>query len=220
MNDQKKSAYLQFFIALIVIAAMGTSVSSYIVLNYSEIAYESSNESSIAVDAYIAESAGYFLKGYSDILHFLNKVERSELDGTDYNELLDILNQAIGNMEQARMAYEKLTRIANDSPYNPAIIDRLLAFDYERFQQENELNRDIFTKVRKYLEKGDVRGIYARLLAYTTNIQNILIELKSTVERGKFPIIRGLWQLNKQCSEALLFGENVSEIFLTIKRSK
>jgi hypothetical protein len=199
---------------------MGLNLFPRVVANYSDSAFEITVEKSLSLNIHIVKGAGYFLKGYSDILMFLNKIEESELDGTDYNELLEIINRAIGNMRQAKKVYGKLTSIANDTPYNPVIIDRLLMFDYECFQKENGLNRDIFANVRKYLGNGDVRGIYAMLFANTAKILNELIVLKMTVEREKFPIVHNLWRLNQRCSEVALFGNYVSEILKNVKDIK
>ena len=87
---------------------------------------------------YVIEGAGYFLESYSGFLLFLNKVELKELQGLDYNEVQMILNSAIEKMENARDVYTRLKQEADVTPYNPDMIDELMNFDYDGFQETKQ----------------------------------------------------------------------------------
>jgi hypothetical protein len=187
-----------------------------VVLNYTDGAYDNTGERSIELNLYIVKGAGHFLKGYSDIHLFLNKIEMSDIDGTDYSELQEILGGAIENMTLAKKAYQQLITAAGTSAYNPVIINRLLTFDYQGFQEEKGLIADVFYDVKKYLEKGDVRGVYAGLSEGCEDILNKLSELKGTVEAGNFPPVDNLWRLNQQCSKTILFGQYAAEVLFRI----
>lgn len=213
MINQKKQFAIKFFCFLTIIGLMGMSLFSYIVLNYTDSSYDNDEESTTPLAAYIVEGASYLLNGYSDILLFLNKIEISELNTPNYSELQEILGKAIENMTLSKKAYEQLITTAGTSAYNPVIINRLITFDYKGFQKEKGLIVDVFSKVKKYLEKGDVRGIYTNLLADIEDILNKLSELKGAVESGSFPPVSNLWRLNQQCSETILFGQYASEVF-------
>ncbi|NIM17290.1 MAG: hypothetical protein GTO45_35250 [Candidatus Aminicenantes bacterium] len=211
MIYQQKHISLKIF-CLIIIMTMGVILFPRVVANYTDGAYDNSGEKSLSIKTYIVESGGYILKGYSDIFLFLNKIEMSELNGTNYSELHEILVKAIENMTMAKKAYEQLITTAGTSAYNPDVINRLITFDYEGFQKEKGLIVDVFSKVKKYLEKGDVRGIYANLLADNEDILKKLSELEATVEAGNFPPVANLWRLNQQCSKTILFGQYASEV--------
>jgi hypothetical protein len=161
---------------------------------------------------YIVEGAGYFLDSHSSMQAFLNRVEMSDVKGVDYNELREILYNAIENMEKAREAYYNLKLKADNTPYKQVMIDKLLEFNYEGFKESNGLIPFIFERVKNYLSKGDVRGIYAEFVSNTEKILEKLYEIKISVDSDQFPDISNLWRINQVYSEYLLYGQYTSEV--------
>ncbi|MCP5107333.1 MAG: hypothetical protein GY950_28360 [bacterium] len=151
---------------------------------------------------------------------FLNKVEISELNGIDYNELGVIINRAVENMEQAKAHYVNLKQAADRTPYNQEVISLLVSFDYKTFKKERGLNSAVFRYVKKYLRRGDVRGVFSRLLAKTGVILDKLYRVKEYTDSEKFPELSLLWRLNQDYSETILFGQHAAEIFQTISQYK
>jgi hypothetical protein len=165
---------------------------------------------------YVIESAGYFLNSHSDYQAFLNRVEMSEINGIDYNTLREILYSAIENIEKAKAAYSNLKTASEKIPYNQAIIDKLMKFDYDGFQVQYELIEPIFTKVKIFLSKGDIAGFDLTMLANMDMILSKLYIIKSTVDKDQLPEISRLWRANQAYTEAQLFGQYMSEIFKDI----
>ena len=164
----------------------------------------------------VIEGAGYFLDSYSDILAFLNKIELAELKGVDYAELQQKMAGALANMTNAKNTYLYLTQIADITPYNLDVIEKLIAFDYAAFQQEKQLNSVVFSQVESFLSKGDIRGVYHRFLSTAEELLVRLITIKADVDAGCFPSSEALWELNQEVAQALLFGQYTSEVFTRV----
>jgi hypothetical protein len=197
---------------------------SRLAANWSDCAYEGecdggestsliSTPMSISMHTYIVEGAGYFLNSHSSMQAFLNRVEMFDVKGVDYNELREILYNAIENMEKARKAYYNLKIKADNTPYKRDVIKELLEFDFDGFQEKNGLLPSIFEKVESFLRSGDVRGIYSEMLASTEDILFQLYEIKDSVDADQFPDISALWRINQDYSERVLFGQFSAQIF-------
>lgn len=165
------------------------------------------------IRTYVIEGAGYFLGSYSDILVFLNKIELAELKGIDYAELQKIIDNAVTNMREAKETYFDLTQLADVTPYNTDVIEKLTAFDYSAFQRENELNAAVFAEVEGYLGKGDIRGVYHRFLSISDELLTRLNAVKTEIDAYRLPRSGDLWDLNESASLSLLFGQYTAEVF-------
>jgi len=172
---------------------------------------------SVSLGHLIAEGGGYFLQSIADIHLLFSRVELSEVSGTDFQMFQVTINAAIDKMDKAQVTYWKLKTLAAFTPYNQAVINRLIEFDYPKFQLETGLIPSIFTKVKEYLAHGDVRGIYNEFYHNTGQILGMLHILKKDLDEGIFPNLTMLWRLNQRCSEYKLFGQYVAEVFYRIK---
>lgn len=175
------------------------------------------NKESIGV--YIVEGAGAFLRSQSAMLQLLNKVEMSDLEGLDYDNLRADLLCAVENMETANYFYALLTSTAAITPYNPVTVNRLVSLDYEKFRKENGLNASTFQVVKNYLGKGDVTGFFGNLKARTKVILTMLYKLKSMTETDQFPSIQHLWSLAQQYSEFQMTGQYSAQLFYKVKNT-
>jgi hypothetical protein len=201
------------FLIVIMLAVMYVYSYAYIMANYGENAYQDPEKRSVQVNVYIVNGAGYFLKAYSDTLLLLNRVEMVDINGVNYVELQAILNNAVGSMENAKEAYTNLKQLADTTPYNPAMIDYLLDFDYNGFQGAYGLNASIFAQVESYLGRGDVNGFFGYLLTSTVDILEQLYKLKKSVDASEFPKIVALWRINQDFSEIMLCGQYAAKVF-------
>jgi len=216
MVKQNKKLMIKIFIVFFFIIAIEKGIDALIIANRGDCAFGGGGEKEGSIKSYIIEGAGYFLSSYSDTLLFLNKIEMSELIGVDYKELRAILYRAIENMEKARDAYSNLKQMADNTPYNQAMIDQLLSFDYAGFQNEKVLNNTIFKTVESYLSKGDVRGFFTLLLSNSEQILNKLYTIKAWVDTDTFPGLSTLWRVNQVFSETMFFGQYGAEVFYEI----
>jgi hypothetical protein len=120
-------------------------------------------------------------------------------------------------MNTAQYYYQELQSQANQTPYNQVVLNRLLAFDYEKFQEEHCLIQDVFFEVKGYLANGDVRGIYSRTSAHFDTLINTLEAVKGELEGEKVPSDAHMWKINQVCAKAHMFGQYVAMIFNAIK---
>ena len=166
-----------------------------------------------SIGVLIIEGAGYFLKSHSQMLMLLNKVELSERCGADYPGMQLLVKDALDNMQKAGETYKSLVAAAKATPYDPDVIAKLTVFDYDSFREANGLNKDIFSRVKKYLVKGDVTGLYVLLAADMTLIIEQLQAVKTGLDAGTMPVISLLWRLNQKYGESLLSGQYIAEVF-------
>ncbi|MFC2155490.1 hypothetical protein ACFLRB_03235 [Acidobacteriota bacterium] len=218
MMKQKKRSLFKFIVVVFVIIMLKTNALALIWANETEGSVIPPGNKSNSMRSYVISGAGHFLQSYSSMLTFLNKIERSELDGLNYAEIQSDLDSAIEYMTEVKTAYAEITREADMSTYNQEVIAKLLIFDYTAYEKANSLNHGIFTDVAFYLKKGDVKGIYHKLLSDIEGILNILAIIKEKVDVNVFPGVSDLHRMNQYYSQSLLFGQYVAEVFIEIKK--
>jgi hypothetical protein len=173
--------------------------------------------SSITLRQLIADGGSRFFKSAGYIDQSFSLVESAEVTGPDYMGLQKNLNAAISYLEQSRTTYLQLKNHAAVIPYNQEVISKLLNFDYDSFQQENDLFPVIFEKVKGFLAVGNVTGIYNEFYSYTGCILDLLYLLKKDIDAGIFPNLSTIWSVNQKYSEIKLFGQYVARVFFSIK---
>jgi hypothetical protein len=219
LMDIKKCFCLKISVLVFVILLLQVNGLATVKANWSPIAFQEAARAAnvgSAINQYVVEGAGHFLKSHATILDFLNKIELNDLNGADFIELQNLIDTAIFHMENARLAYADLTQLAEVTPYNPDVIAALRTFNYGKFRHDNELNFEIFWKVRSYLKRGDVRGVYRKMLRETEGILNILNDIKTEVYANEIPEISLIWNLNHRCFLSLISDQYTSMVFYEI----
>jgi hypothetical protein len=172
---------------------------------------------SITISELIIKGAEYFFKAHADINSLSESTEISDLYGTDFFTLWWAVNNALQNMNSARYYYRELEIKANHTPYNQAVIAKLMSFDYDSFQQQNGLLKDVFFEVKGYLVNGDIRGVYSRTSAYFDGLIDTLETIKGELNAGKVPSNAHMWNLNQTCAKVHMFGQYVARVFSAIE---
>ncbi len=195
--------------------------------NSSDSAYDGGNGTSSAeganlvcintIEELLIKGAEYFFKAHADIDLLSENTEISDLYGVDLFTLWWAVSSALDNMKMARYYYQELQYKANHTPYNQVVINKLLVFDYDSFQEQNGLIKDVFSEVKGYLVNGDVRGIYSRTATYFDTIISILETIKGQLYAGKVPGNAHMWNLNQLCAKVHMFGQYVARVFDAIK---
>lgn len=206
-----KKSLLSVLMGLFIVGFFHIQGFAKLIANTSEIGFEEPGRSGIR--PYVIDAAGSLLISRSDFLLFLNKIELEEINGIDFTELQQIINNAVAHMENAKAIYTDLTQLADSTAYDQSTINNLMNFNYSSFQNNKGLNSVIFNKVGTYLNCGDIRGLYHQLLADTQSILDRLIVIKSVVDDEVIPGNSDLWQINQSYVETLLFGQYAAEIF-------
>ncbi|MCP5109139.1 MAG: hypothetical protein GY950_37510 [bacterium] len=169
--------------------------------------------SSGGIEPLIVEGAAAYINAYSAYLAFLNRVETHGPDNLDYEKTGVILDEALKNIIAAKSAYYRLIIAAEAAQYNPAVLEKLAAFDYDGYFKKHRLMKDIFGEVKAYLKGGDVTGTYLLTFSTVKEVEDMLVSIKSAVESGGKPELLELWKVNGMLSETFLFGEYVARVF-------
>jgi hypothetical protein len=166
----------------------------------------------------INKSATNFLAAYSHLLIFLKDMEISEANVVDDNASGLHLDKTIEYMESARKKYNELVEKTKYLPYKESVLLKLENFDYDQFRERKNLGKDVFEKIKAFLGKGDVRGLYKETLSQLNNILIISRDIKSNLKSSKSVLLSDLWKLNQLCSEAMFMGQYAAQVFEEIKQ--
>ncbi|MCX6578613.1 MAG: hypothetical protein NT166_00340 [Candidatus Aminicenantes bacterium] len=168
---------------------------------------------SVGLEDYVVAGAGYFLESYADTLLFMKKLEVGGENSLKDADTALLLEAALKNMEQAHKTYLELKRLADITPYNTAVADALIKFNYDGFQAAYSIDDRMFDRVRETLGKGDIRAVYGLIITDAETIIKRLNQVKSQVDAGAFPSTWDVWQLDRAYSDSARFGQYVSRIF-------
>jgi hypothetical protein len=218
MNNKKNRYLLTLLLGTTVLMVFNWNLFCIISLNGSGGGYGDSpndGKSIVAneIEGYVIEGAGNYLEAKSSIEAILNRVEYKDVKGIDYDELSLLAGNALVKIQAAAAAYEQLIDVAEKTPYNQVVIDRLKSFDYDRFMELNNLNPVIFKEDALYLSGGDITGIYKHTYREVKAIESLLLTVKESVSMRTLPGIPVFWQLNEQCCRTSLFGSYCARVF-------
>jgi len=217
MKQSGKHPIFTVSIVCIILLLSSNNLFSRIFCNGSGSGYECPTclgaESPTAIESMIIEGAGYYSQGNSYIQKLLNRVELQDFKEIDFSEMQVLVKSALENITNARLTYEKLVNKAEDTPYNPVVIERLKSFDYKTFMFENRLNEKVFKQVEGYLSAGDITGAFKHVLAVIKKIERLLIVVQTGMD---FNRMEPFWKINEMCSEFSMFGSFVARVFYQI----
>jgi len=219
MNNKKNRYLLTLLMGTVVIMVFNGNLFCIISINGSGSGYNNgipNGGKGIGmndIESYVVEGAGYYMEAKSIIETILNWVEYKDIKGMDYDELALLVDNALVKIQAAAGTYEQLIAIAEKTPYNQTVIDRLKVFAYDKFMLENNLIPVIFIEVTQYLSRGDITGIYKHTYQSMKSIEALLLTVKKAVFLGTLPGIPVFWQLNEQCCRTSLFGSYCARVF-------
>ncbi len=166
------------------------------------------------------DGAGHFLKAYSDILLILQKIEIADSNGADFVELQGLLEETISNLKTTREVYSILKEEMELMTPDPGMLMELAFFNYDAYCWEHRLNPFIFRKVKSFLMRGDVEGLYGDALIDIEEMIDIASRMKKRVAAGQFPELKDLWHLDEVCAQTLRTGQYTARVFIEIKNKK
>jgi len=174
-------------------------------------------QGNIPMGMLLIDGAGYFIKARSNVQAFLYMFELQDIKSIDYIEFERLVNKALMDITNAGLAFEELIKVAEATPYNLDVIEKLNRFDYDTYLNEHGLNPFIFGSVREYLEKGDITGTFKYLYQRLKEIRQMLLIIRESTTENLLPGLPICWKLNERCAEAALFGSYIARIFKAIK---
>ena len=178
----------------------------------------STNRATPSLGQMVSEAGALFLKAGRDYQDFLHYVEQSEYSAVDGSNLINSLDNAIKNMEEANARYYDIWKISTTLEANPLALELLASFDYQTFREKNQLIPGIFKKVKSFLKKGNVEGVYEYLTIETGVLLQKLTLLKARLDGNNLDLPL-CWEINQLQLKNLLLGQYISQVFAEIKKS-
>lgn len=171
----------------------------------------------VPIPGLTVNAASNFLQSNADALLFLNEVEISEINGFNYVRSLELIDSAIEKLEKARANYDRMVVIV-DGPGEPPC-DKMVAngklgtFDYEGLVAMEGLNKEIMSLAAAYLVKGDIAGVYKKVLADVDIILADLYAMRDMLKKEVQPNLASCWTLLHRYSDTILFGNYITLVF-------
>jgi hypothetical protein len=175
---------------------------------------EGSEKSSIEEN--IVEGSIHFLQSKSSADLLLCEIEKSANREFNYSLSIEYVEKAISELEISRASYINAIEIGKRIGYIKEKVDWFKFFDYDSFIKDNNLNGELALKVKYYLFRGDVIGIYQQNIDNITNILNTLYLIKDQIKSNRVPDKTAFWKLFQQYAETALFGNYSTIIGSTI----
>jgi len=219
MSSTKRSTCLVFIGAFILLLTASQAYSLIIANRGWEFFEQSDAERAVNNgENYIVEAASCFLVSYSDYLQVLNIVELSggQVSNSEKAELL--LRKSVKNLELALLAYERLSRLAAVTGYNPDKIQALEAFDYKGFCERKGLDPKTFAGVAVVLSKGDLEEFFIQL---KTKSQVIIDNLNQVLKLARTNQVDAnlasrFLRINQLYSDTMFYGQHAAEVFSSV----
>ena len=229
MIKNKKQLIFKAVVFIMVIFLMNTEAFPVVLLNGGAGGYEDpgggesnfgSTKENYTIESYIEEGGGYFLNAFSNIIIISNRIEMSNINGIDYEELKNIVDRAIENVINAKVVYSLLINKARYTPYDNEFISKLRSFNYQDLMTEYSLNSEIFKEVEGYLKNRDITGTFIRIYNSFIKIEGLLLSIKYEVSLNRMPTIAKIWEVNEDASKTLIFGQYIARFFYALQKNK
>ncbi len=169
-----------------------------------------------SIETYVEEGAGYFLQANASFLALLNRVEMSNQQGVDYDELKKLAEETRQNLENAVSTYALLVELAENTPYNTEVTGKLKTFDYYGLMVKSGLNRVIFSKTARYLSTGDITGMFKHIHGEMQAIETLLAAVRGDITAGRMPELPLLWDTHKTFSDTSMFGQFAARVLYAL----
>jgi hypothetical protein len=207
----KNSKLLKGLVIGLMVIGLFVGLNAFIVLNGIPC------DGMVALGGLTVNAASNFLQSNADVLLFLNEVEVSEINGFNYVRSLELIGSAIEKLEKARTDYEGMV-VMSDGPGDPPC-DKMVAngklrtFDYEGLVAKEGLNKEVMSLAASFLVKGDIAGVYKKMLTEVDLILADLYAMRDTLKKEVQPDLASCWTLLHRYSDAILFGNYVTLVF-------
>lgn len=219
---KSKNTALKLMMITLVILGLGINGYTFIKSNGSGRGYDDDDGGRIAytntIEYYVIVGAGHYLKASAAVQQMLNLYEMQDVEGLDKEALESAAVSAISHMANAIETYDQLIQKAEATPYNIVVIDKLKNLDYTAFKDKYQLNDTVVMRVKDFLSKGNITGMYKQTRAEYSQMLELLLTMNSDLQQGSVPGISAFWQLNERMSESAIFGSYVARVFTEIQK--
>ncbi len=153
------------------------------------------------------DGAANFLKAHSEATVFLSLYELADLQN-EFN-IIDsntAIKSAIQSIDNALASFNNAVNIGKKIGYNDVKTTMFTAFNYDALCIDRRFNVEIFARVKSFLQKADIIGIYQENISNIGEIRTILTDIRDTLNLNKKPSVELCWKLSQGFSETELFG--------------
>lgn len=168
----------------------------------------------------IVEGASNFLQSYSQIFLLLNESELSSNNGFDFLKAKTAVDLALTKIIESKKYYSSALQCDENEVNNLPIIEKLKIFDYDRLIASRQLNPCVMEKITYFLLKGDLAGMYDKIIKDLENMTACLLPIKESIENNIIPDIENLRSLYQKYSDFMLLGYYSSLIFYEIRKEE
>ncbi len=161
---------------------------------------------SASIEGYVIDGASLYFQASSDLMSFYHE---SEIGGKGiYNseQALAYVNSAIDHLNHSKARYLEAALLGTTAGYDEERCRCLKEFGYDNFALQRGLMVTVMGKVKGYLSKGNVIGLYNKIASDIDDLTVRLNNIKAQLESGTAPQMPELWELLQKFTETTLFG--------------
>ncbi len=171
------------------------------------------------VNEYTFKGGTYFLEAYSNVIAYLKVVENEATEKLDTTEVQLYLDNALENVKLARDTFSQLKEEMLTASYNMISVKMLKNMDYIAFRVSISADKETFNQVSFYLKRADIPGLIGKMVSDMDAMMRTLKQLKLKIPMGIIASLPLSWELNRQFSESLMFGQYAAQVFIKIQQS-
>ncbi|NIM18019.1 MAG: hypothetical protein GTO45_38990 [Candidatus Aminicenantes bacterium] len=173
-------------------------------------------ENAGVINSLIVDGAANFLDSYSYFLRLLkeSEISQGQMDYQKANKLIDVLAPYL---EASKANYSTAFSLMKGLNLNPDKLQTLETFDYAGLVARRRLHSDVMNQVAAFLVKGDVKGLYGKMIDDLDRLLKGIEEVREDIKNHISPGIEGLRTLYQQYSDLMQFGYYSSLVFAEIK---
>jgi hypothetical protein len=176
-------------------------------------------ENAGVINSLIVDGAANFLDSYSYFLRLLkeSEISQGQMDCQKANELIEVL---VPYLEASKANYAAAFSLMKGLSINPDKLQTLETFDYAGLAAGRGLHSDGMNQVAAFLVKGDVRGIYGKMIDDLDRISKGIKAVRGDIKNNISPGMEDLRSLYQQYSGLMQFGYYSSLVFAEIKNQE
>jgi len=153
----------------------------------------------------VTEGSSLFFQGMAELMNLFDEGEKGAANELFPNST-NLIDSAISKFKLAKEKYILAANMGKTVDKTRCNFTYLKTFDYNRFAVENGLIVEIINDVKKYLVNGDAVGFYRRIADDLDNLISRLGILKEKLTSKPAFYRDDYWQLLRQASGLMLFG--------------
>ncbi len=158
------------------------------------------------IEENVVQGCTNFLKSKAAFYMLLVEYEKSCNQPADIQKMNEYLEETIASLEVSVDFYIRARDIGQRIGLNPQKLDWFRTYNYNMLVANQHLKPDMSMKVRQYLSKGDILGVYNQNIF---NINDLLVELtgmRLKLAKKIKPDVTAMWRILEKYTDTLLFG--------------